>query len=64
MSDPKRIYRSNDNKVLLGVCGGIGEYFNLDPVLIRLIAILITLFSFGMGIIGYIAAAIVMPNKP
>lgn len=63
MSNPKKLYRTNDNKILLGVCGGIGEYFNVDPVLVRLIWILVTIFSFGLGILAYVAAAIVMPIK-
>lgn len=63
MSNPKKLYRSDDNKMLVGVCGGIGEYFDIDPVLVRLIWIFVTIFSFGLGILAYIAAAIVMPTK-
>ena len=63
MSNPKKLYRSDDNKMLLGVCGGIGEFFDVDPVLVRLIWILVTIFSFGLGILAYIATAIVMPTK-
>lgn len=59
--EARKLYRSVTNKMLCGVCGGIGEYFNIDPTIIRLIwAILI--FS-GPGIIAYIIAAVVIPQK-
>lgn len=58
----ERLYKSTDDKVLAGVCGGIGHYFEIDPVLIRLIwAILF--FAFGAGLVAYIVAAIIMPSK-
>ena len=60
----KRLYRSRKEKMLAGVCGGIGEYLDTDPTIIRLVWILITIASFGMGIIGYIVALIVMPEQP
>lgn len=57
----KRLYRSDENKVLCGVCGGLGEYFNIDPTIVRLLwAILV--FS-GQGIFAYIVAAIIMPRR-
>jgi len=59
----KKIYRSQKNKVIGGVCGGIGEYFDIDPVLIRLIFIIL-FFSFGIGFLGYIIAWIIIPEKP
>ena len=62
MSD-KRLYRSSVNYMLAGVCGGIGEYFNIDPTLIRLAWVIVTCMSFGSGIIAYIIAAIVIQNK-
>jgi phage shock protein C len=40
----KRLYRSQKNRVLAGICGGLGEYYNVDPVLVRIIAIFLTLF--------------------
>src|SRR6056297_60367 len=55
----KKIYRSQKNKVIGGVCGGIGEYFDIDPVLIRLIFIIL-FFSFGIGFLGYIIACIII----
>ena len=50
MSD-KRLYRSSTNYMLAGVCGGIAEYFNIDPTLIRLAWIILTCMGFGTGII-------------
>jgi phage shock protein C len=60
----KRLYRSSTDKVLSGVCGGIAEYSNMDSTLIRVIAVLITVFTgFLPGIIAYIIMAIIMPQK-
>ena len=61
MSD-KRLYRSSVNYMLAGVCGGIAEYFNIDPTLIRLAWIVLTCMSCGTGIVAYIIAAIVTPK--
>ena len=59
----KRLYRSRKNKVLAGVCGGIGEYFEIDPVLVRLIWIVFSLL-WGFGILLYIIAILVIPLEP
>jgi len=59
----KRLYRSGKEKILGGVCGGIAEYFNIDPTIIRIIWILIVL-GYGVGIIAYIIAWIIMPKNP
>lgn len=59
----KRLYKSNENKMLCGVCGGIGEYFDLDPTLIRLAWVLLGIIG-GSGIIAYIIAAIIIPRNP
>lgn len=58
----KRLYKSNENKMLCGVCGGIGEYFDLDPTLIRLAWVLLGIIG-GSGIIAYIIAAIIIPRR-
>lgn len=58
----KRLYRSSKDRVLLGVCGGVGEYFNVDPVLIRVVWVL-SAFAGGAGILVYIIAAVIMPVK-
>ena len=59
----KRLYKSNTDKKLDGVCAGIAEYLNLDPTVIRLLWVLATLFV-GAGILAYIVAALIMPRKP
>lgn len=60
----KRLYKSN-NKVLSGVCAGIGDYFNVDPVLIRILYILATVFTaFVPGLVAYILMAIIVPDRP
>lgn len=59
----KRLYRSRRNKVLAGVCGGIGEHMNLDPVLIRMAAVVLTLFG-GVTILIYLIAILVIPLEP
>lgn len=59
----KKLYRSEDNKILAGVIGGFGEYFNVDPVILRVFYVLLTVFTgFIPGIIAYILAAIVVPK--
>lgn len=57
----RRLYKSRTNRILGGVCGGIGEYFNVDPTLIRIGAVILG-FT-GAGIIAYIIAAICMPES-
>ena len=59
----KKLMRSNSNKVIGGVCGGIGEYFDIDPVFIRIIAVLLVLGFHGVGGVAYIVAMIIMPKK-
>lgn len=61
----KRLYRSRHNKVISGVMGGLGEYFELDPVLIRVIYLGLSAFSaIFPGIIAYIFMALIMPLEP
>jgi phage shock protein C len=61
----KKLYKSRKNKVIAGVIGGIGEYYNVDPVLLRVAWILIMIFTGVMpGLVVYIVAAIIIPNKP
>ena len=58
----KRLYRSKKERVIGGVAGGIAEYFNIDPTLIRLLWIL-AIFGWGAGILAYIVAWIIIPEK-
>ena len=59
----RRLYRSSTEKMLAGVCGGIADYFGLDPTLVRLAWALFALFG-GSGIPAYIVCAIVIPEEP
>ena len=61
--EPKRLYRSRENRVLCGVCGGIAEYFNVDPVLIRLGMVLFICASVGTGLLAYFIASVIMPDQ-
>lgn len=58
----KRLYKIEDGKLLCGVCGGIAEYFDVDPTIIRLIWVLLVLCA-GTGILAYLIAALIMPKK-
>lgn len=59
----KRLYKSNTDKKLDGVCAGIANYFNIDPTLVRLAWVIFSLAG-GSGVLAYIIAAIVMPREP
>ncbi len=59
----KRLHKSRTERMLDGVCGGIAEYFELDPTLVRIAWVLLTLFG-GSGVILYIVAMIIMPAAP
>ena len=58
----KRVYRSKKNKMLAGVCGGIAEYFEIDPVLVRLLLVLLAFVGF-LGIIIYLVAWLMIPES-
>lgn len=57
----KRLYRSRTQRMLAGVCGGIAEYFNIDPTVVRLLWVIFC-FVGGSGILAYIIAAVVIPG--
>ena len=59
----KRLYRSRSNRMLFGVCGGLGEYLNVDPTVIRLIFVLAFLPG-GPGLIAYLVLALLVPEEP
>ena len=59
----KRIYKSTEDKRLCGVCGGLAEYFDIDPTIVRLAWVALAL-ACGGGIVAYIVAAVVIPDKP
>jgi len=56
----KRLYRSRTDRVIWGVCGGLAKYFDVDPTIIRVIAVLL-IFASGFGILAYIIMAIIVP---
>lgn len=60
----KRLYRSTDNKMIAGVCGGIAEYFNIDPVIVRIIAVILLLPGGLPGFLPYIIMWIIVPQNP
>jgi len=60
----KRLYRSGKNRVLGGVCGGVAEYFKMDPTLIRILWVIIVFFPPGLGILMYILFWIFLPRNP
>ena len=60
--DGKRLYRSTTNKMLCGVCGGLAEYFNIDPTIVRLLVVLLACGA-GSGLLAYIIAAIIIPEQ-
>ena len=59
----KKLYKSKTNKKLCGVCGGLAEYLDVDPTLVRLILVLSILFA-GCGLLAYLIAALIIPVKP
>lgn len=74
----KKLYRSTQNRVLCGICGGIGDYFQVDPVMVRLIWVFLVLLNpwrslfhslMGFSLVGgsivvYIIAAVIIPQEP
>lgn len=59
----KRLYRSRTSHVIGGVCGGLGEYFGIDPTFIRILAVLLV-FADGISLWGYLIAWIIIPRRP
>ncbi|MFH0966384.1 MAG: PspC domain-containing protein [Methanobacteriota archaeon] len=61
--EPKRIYRSRSDKIIAGICGGLGKYLDIDPVFIRIIFIILVL-TVGSGLLIYLIAWILIPLEP
>lgn len=59
----KKLYLSNTDRKIGGVCGGLGEYFEIDSTIFRILFIFLTIISCGVGIIGYLAVWAVIPRK-
>ena len=64
MTYVKRLYRSSDNRVFAGICGGLGEYFDVDPTVVRVVYVLLSLLTAFMGVLLYIILLFVIPNRP
>ena len=61
----KRLYKSNTNKIFFGAIGGVGEYFNMDPTLLRLAYLLLAILTaFVPAVIAYLVAGLVVPSRP
>ena len=59
----KKLYKDTNNAMLSGVCAGVAKYFDLDPTVIRLIWVFVTLLG-GSGLVAYVVCAIVIPDEP
>ncbi len=57
------LYRSKDDRMVAGVCGGLAKYFNMDPTIVRLLYVILTLFSKGLGILAYIILILAIPEE-
>jgi phage shock protein C len=65
MESTRKLYRSRKNKMLAGVCGGLGDYFGIDATLVRILWVLLTVVSIGIGgILVYLILALVIPEEP
>ena len=63
-TEMKRLYRSDRNRVFAGICGGLGEYWNIDPVLLRLIWLLVVIFTGVVpGLVAYIIGIFIIPRR-
>ena len=61
--ETKKLYRSKKNRMIAGVCGGLGDYFNIDPTLVRLLFVLVGL-AVGGGFLLYLLLWLIMPEEP
>jgi phage shock protein PspC (stress-responsive transcriptional regulator) len=60
----KKLYRSKTKRIIAGICGGIAEYFNIDPTIVRLLWLLLTVVTGGTGVVIYIISWIIIPEEP
>ena len=63
MGSDKKLYKTEDDRIICGVCGGIARYFNLDPTLVRLAFAFLSIVG-GSGVLLYLAAAVIIPRQP
>jgi phage shock protein C len=62
--EPKKLYRARDDRMIAGVCGGLGRYFNIDPTVLRVLFVATAIFGVGGGVILYILMMILVPEEP
>ncbi|MFC2054119.1 PspC domain-containing protein [Chloroflexota bacterium] len=62
-TETQKLYRSRDDRMIGGVCGGLGEFFDIDPTLIRLLFVLLTIFG-GSGVLVYLVMLLIVPEEP
>jgi phage shock protein PspC (stress-responsive transcriptional regulator) len=63
MSNEKRLYRSRDNRMIGGICAGLGEYIGIDPTVVRLLFVLGTIFGLGSLVLVYLILMIIVPEE-
>jgi phage shock protein C len=63
-TQPKQLYRSRDRRMISGVCGGLGDYFGIDPTIVRLIFVFGSIFGYGILLLIYIVMMVVVPEEP
>jgi phage shock protein C len=59
----KKLYRSRTNSMIAGICGGLGEYLNVDPTILRVVTVLLA-FADGIGLLAYLIGWIIIPRRP
>ena len=64
MDKKKKLYLSHKDRKIAGFCGGLAEYFGIDSTVVRLVYVLLTILSFGFGILFYLIAWIIVPRNP
>lgn len=62
--ETKKLYRSRTDRMIAGVCGGLGKYLGIDPTLVRLVFALLVLFGVGSGLVLYIILMVIVPEEP
>ncbi|NLA11717.1 MAG: PspC domain-containing protein [Firmicutes bacterium] len=61
--EQKKLYRSRTNSMIAGICGGLAEYFGIDPTIMRLLYLLVTFFTAGTALIFYFIAIFIIPQE-
>jgi phage shock protein PspC (stress-responsive transcriptional regulator) len=64
MNEPKKLYRSRDNRMVSGLCAGIGKYFGMDPTVVRVIVTIASILLGGLPAIIYLVLIMVVPEEP